>query len=99
MASTPPCGAVPAQLAWRRTSSERSTPGASPYQMPNTPSTLAPGNRPTCWLPHPAVGGTTLVDPGGEAVVFFPAPRVALPPRPVVGPERRAAIAGDEARG
>ena len=42
-ASTPPRGAVPAELAWRSTSPERSTPGPLPYQMAKTPSTFAPG--------------------------------------------------------
>ncbi len=55
MASTPPQGLVPALLAWRRTSPERSTPGPLPYQMPNTPSYFAAGDPPTCWLPHSAV--------------------------------------------
>ena len=41
-ASTPPWGAVPAELAWRMASIERSSPGALPYQMPNTPSWRAP---------------------------------------------------------
>ena len=37
-ASTPPQGDVPARLAWRSASPERSTPGPLPYQMPKTPS-------------------------------------------------------------
>ena len=32
-ASTPPCFAVPARLAWRKTSPVRSTPGPLPYHM------------------------------------------------------------------
>ena len=42
-ASTPPVGEVPAVLAWCSASALRSTPGVLPYQMPNTPSTVAPG--------------------------------------------------------
>ena len=36
--STPPWRSVPAALAWRITSIERSTPGLLPYHMENTPS-------------------------------------------------------------
>ncbi|HBT42716.1 MAG TPA: hypothetical protein DIW51_02120 [Rhodospirillaceae bacterium] len=53
--STPPLGAVPAMLAWRNTSPDRSTPGPLPYHMPNTPSYLARSNRLICWLPQMAV--------------------------------------------
>src|SRR5919107_3649542 len=42
-ASTPPLGAVPAELACRSASPLRSTPGPLPYQMPKTPSYLAFG--------------------------------------------------------
>ena len=65
--------AVPAQLAWRSTSSERSTPGPLPYQMPNTPSTVAPGNRPTCWLPHTAVAAGLRSARAGSGCRFAPA--------------------------
>ena len=42
-AITPPLGEAPVKLAWRKASPERSTPGPLPYQMPKTPSTVAPG--------------------------------------------------------
>ncbi|HAD26809.1 MAG TPA: hypothetical protein DDW95_12615 [Alphaproteobacteria bacterium] len=47
-ASTPPFGLVPAKFACRIASPDRSSPGALPYQSPNTPSTRAPGKRFVC---------------------------------------------------
>jgi hypothetical protein len=38
IASTPPYFELPAALAWRKTSPQRSTPGPLPYHMANTPS-------------------------------------------------------------
>ncbi len=55
IASTPPYRAEPAELPCFKASPARSTPGPLPYQIANTPSYLAPGNRPICWLPHTAV--------------------------------------------
>ncbi len=37
-ATTPPCGDVPANTAWRMASLARSSPGAFPYQRPTMPS-------------------------------------------------------------
>ena len=62
--STPPYFEVPAALAWRNTSPQRSTPGPLPYHMANTPSYLAPGNRFSCWLPHMAVAARSSLTPG-----------------------------------
>ncbi|SSP39585.1 Uncharacterised protein [Acinetobacter baumannii] len=39
-ATTPPRSEVPAKLAWRSTSPERSTPGPLPYHHEDTPSYL-----------------------------------------------------------
>src|SRR5207253_3683655 len=39
-----------------------------PYQMPNTPSTLAPGNMPTCWLPQTAVAARSSLRPGANSM-------------------------------
>ena len=54
-ASTPPNFEVPAKLAWRKASPERSTPGPLPYQMPNTPSYLPSPRSSACCEPHSAV--------------------------------------------
>src|SRR5581483_5718690 len=47
-AITPPCFEVPAKLAWRKTSPERSTPGPLPYHIPNTPSNLPSPRSSAC---------------------------------------------------
>src|SRR4030095_3419343 len=67
---TPPCSEEPAALPCFSTSIERSTPGPLPYQIENTPSTLAPGNRPTCWVPHTAVAARSSLMPGWKWMVL-----------------------------
>ena len=84
-------------LATRR--AERSTPGPLPYQMPNTPSTLAPGNSPTCWLPHTAVAARSSLSPGWKAMSCACRNDLRAPQRVVVHAERRTAIAGNKAGG
>ncbi len=65
-ASAPPFGEVPVKLAWRSASPERSTPGPLPYQIPNTPSTVAPGKL-VDLLGAPDRGrGEVLVEAGAE---------------------------------
>jgi hypothetical protein len=63
-ASTPPNFEVPAALPCLNTSPQRSTPGPLPYHMENTPSTLAPGNRPVCWVPQTMVAPRSSFRPG-----------------------------------
>jgi hypothetical protein len=65
-ASTPPRGAVPAPLAWRSTSQERSTPGPLPYQMAKTPPCFASGYSPTCCVPQQAVAARSSFSPGSK---------------------------------
>ena len=98
-ASTPPCFEVPAKLAWRNTSPERSTPGPLPYQMPNTPSYLPSPRSSACCEPHSAVAARSSLMPGWNTTLRGAScVRGAL--ELVVEPaERRAAIAGDVARG
>ena len=98
-ASTPPCFEVPAKLAWRNTSPERSTPGPLPYQMPNTPSYLPSPRSSACCEPHSAVAARSSLMPGWNTTLRGArCVRGAL--ELVVEPaERRAAIAGDVARG
>jgi len=60
---TPPCLALPAKLPCLNTSPQRSTPGPLPYHMALTPSYLAPGKMPTCWLPHTAVAAMSSLMP------------------------------------
>jgi hypothetical protein len=89
----------PAALAWRKTSPQRSTPGPLPYHRPNTPSYLAPGNRPTCWLPQTVVAAMSSLMPGWK--VMWCSARCALAfhrPRIEIA-ERAAAVAGNEAGG
>ncbi len=62
--STPPCFDVPAAFACLNTSPQRSTPGPLPYHMPKTPSYLAPGNMPTCWVPQMALAARSSLTPG-----------------------------------
>ncbi|MEZ5856632.1 MAG: hypothetical protein R3D67_18490 [Hyphomicrobiaceae bacterium] len=54
-ASTPPYFEVPARLACRMASIDRSSPGPLPYHMAATPSYLGPGYMLACWLPQHAV--------------------------------------------
>ncbi len=63
-ASTPPKREVPAALACLNASPLRSTPGPLPYHMPYTPSTVAPGNRFTCWVPQTIVAARSSFRPG-----------------------------------
>ena len=63
-ASTPPRGAVPALLAWRSASPERSTPGPLPYQMPKTPSYFWLPYNAICCVPHIAVAARSSFSAG-----------------------------------
>ena len=65
-ASTPPYFEVPAKLAWRNASPERSTPGPLPYQMPNTPSYLPSPRSSACCEPHSAVAARSSLIAGLE---------------------------------
>ena len=98
-ASTPPCFEVPAKLAWRKTSPERSTPGPLPYQMPNTPSYLPSPRSSACCVPQQRGGGEFLVDAGLEHDVGAASELLRAHELLVEPAERRAAIAGDKARG
>src|SRR6185312_15375370 len=62
-ARTPPCFEVPARLAWRNTSPERSTPGPLPYHMPKTPSYLPSPRNSACCVPHSAVAARSSLSP------------------------------------
>ena len=76
--STPPCCEVPAALAWRKTSQVRSTPGPLPYQMENTPSTLALGSRPSCCVPHTEVAARSSLSPGWKRMFIGSRKRFAF---------------------
>jgi hypothetical protein len=67
-ASTPPRGMVPAELAWRSTSPERSRPGPLPYQMANTPSRVAPGEKASCCVPQQAVAARSSFTPAWKTM-------------------------------
>ena len=98
-ASTPPCRRLPAALACLSTSIERSTPGPLPYQMPNTPSTLAPGTDRPAGCPTPRSRRGPRSARAGNGCRARARCACALPQRVVVAAERRAAIARDEAAG
>ena len=98
-ASTPPNFEVPAKLAWRNTSPERSTPGPLPYQMPNTPSYLPSPRSSACCEPHSAVAARSSLMRGLEQHVARREMRRGALELVVEAAERRAAIAGDVARG
>lgn len=68
IAGTPPCGAVPAALACLNTSRLRSAPGPLPYQSAKTPRCSAPGNSPTCCVPHTAVAARSSLTPGRKVM-------------------------------
>src|ERR1700743_2428884 len=68
--STPPFLAEPAVLPWRNTSPQRSTPGPLPYQMPTTPSWLAPGERLSCCEPQTAVAARSSFTPGWNLMLY-----------------------------
>ena len=97
--STPPCFAVPAELACLNTSPQRSTPGPLPYHMPKTPSYFAPGNMLSCCDAPDRGGGEVLVDAGLELDVVRGEVLLRAPQRLVEAAQRRAAVAGDEAGG
>src|SRR5690606_33068068 len=67
-ANTPPNFDVPAALACRNPSPERSTPGPLPYHMPDTPSLVAPSNMLICWVPHVDVAASSSLTPGWKWV-------------------------------
>ncbi len=94
----PPCADEPAELACLNTSMVRSTPGPLPYHMPNTPSNLADGYRLTCCEPQTDVAArSSLSPPGRRCRGRTDASWPSTGPGPV--PQRRAAVAGDEAGG
>ena len=62
--STPPLGATPMRLPCLKTSPQRSTPGALPYQMPTTPSRPSRSPSRLCWLPQTAVAASSSFTPG-----------------------------------
>ncbi len=62
--TTPPRGAVPARLAWRNASPDRSTPGPLPYHRPNTPSTRPSSRSAALCVPHTAVAARSSFSPG-----------------------------------
>ena len=92
--------ALPARLPWRNTSPDRSTPGPLPYQMPNTPSWAALAVESACWVPQSAVAArSSLTARAGRPRdrhrrSAWPPPELLVEPA-----QRRAAIAGDVARG
>ena len=63
-ATTPPCGDVDANTAWRIASPARSMPGPLPYQMPSTPSYRASSSVMASWLPITAVAASSSLTPG-----------------------------------
>ena len=98
-ATTPPNSAVPAMLAWRKTSPQRSTPGPLPYQRPKTPSTRPSPCRPTCWEPQSAVAARSSFRPGSNLMSAAVSCLRAFIMDRSTPAERRAAIAGRVARG
>ena len=62
-------GEVPAMLACRITSPERSTPGPLPYHSPKTPSYLPSPRSSACWLPQSAVAARSSFRPGWNSHV------------------------------
>ena len=70
-AMTPPNSVVPAMLACLKTSEQRSTPGPLPYQMPTTPSYLAPGERLSCCEPQTAVADRSSFTPGWNLMLYW----------------------------
>src|ERR1700678_2575153 len=68
-AIAPPLGEAPVKLAWRRASPDRSTPGPLPYQMPNTPSTVAPGKLLRYCAPQIAVAARSSLRPGRKTML------------------------------
>ena len=68
--STPPLALVPAILAWRIASPERSTPGPLPYHRPNTPSYLPSPRSSACWVPQCAVAARSSFSPDWKVTLF-----------------------------
>jgi hypothetical protein len=68
ISSTPPCFAVPAWLAWRKTSPLRSTPGPLPYHIEKMPSNFGCGNRCSCCVPQIAVAAMSSLRPGWKVM-------------------------------
>src|SRR5581483_4013411 len=93
-AITPPCFEVPAKLAWRKTSPERSTPGPLPYHIPNTPSNLPSPRSSACCEPQ---GGRRkfFIDAGLKLDVGRRELACGAYELLVEAAERRATIAGD----
>src|SRR5207302_1701652 len=58
----------PAELPCFSGSPLRSTPGPLPYQIANTPSCLAPGNRRICCVPQTAVAASSSLIAGWNLI-------------------------------
>src|SRR6056300_1153417 len=65
---TPPCFEVPAILACRITSPDRSTPGPLPYHRPKTPSYLPSPRNSACWDPQIAVAARSSFKPSWNTI-------------------------------
>ena len=98
-ASTPPCLAVPARLAWRNTSPVRSTPGPLPYHMANTPSNLPSPRSSACCVPQTAVAARSSLMPPWKRMSLLLRNGCGALELAVETAERRTAIAGDKAGG
>ena len=68
--SAPPRGWEPIRFPCRSASVARSRPGALPYQMPSTPSRVAPGSVQASWLPWIAVAAASSFSPGTNVTSF-----------------------------
>ena len=68
--SAPPRGCEPIRFPCRSASVARSRPGALPYQMPSTPSRVAPGSVQASWLPWTAVAAASSFRPGTNVTSF-----------------------------
>ncbi len=87
---------VPARLAWRKMSPERSTPGPLPYQMPRTPSTLVLPTRFDNLAAHRRSGRQILVYAGLKMDVVFVEKPLRAQQRQIVAAERRAFVPGNK---
>ncbi|HBQ04969.1 MAG TPA: hypothetical protein DD646_06520 [Acidimicrobiaceae bacterium] len=67
---TPPLGSTPQTFACRMASPERSTPGAFPYHMPNTPSNLPSKLRLANCDPHTVVAPKSSFRPGTNSMLL-----------------------------
>ncbi len=89
----PAKGAAAGRIAVLQRIAAAVDPGPLPYQMAKTPSLLAPGNNPICWLPHTAQWRPSSSLIAGWNVMWAAlekSPRA--PQRLIEAAERRAAI-------